>query len=194
MSDLKYIILDKIKQNIVCEKVQVNNKSHLHQHHAQSPKNNNSHFEVLKYDGISGFKSIGSVSAKKEPASLNNYSFVDSNPNNGSNYYQLKQYDFDGKSSTSKTIEVYFGFNNPFTVYPNPVKVGDDIHIKSLNFDKQLDIQLVDINQRVILKKQVTEQQGKLYLSTKGLLPGIYILKLNTGKQQFYNKVVIVPQ
>jgi len=155
---------------------------------------NNSHFEVLKYDEISGFKSIGSVSAKKEPASLNNYSFVDSNPNNGSNYYQLKQYDFDGKSSTSKTIEVYFGFNNPFTVYPNPVKVGDDIHIKSLNFDKQLDIQLVDINQRVILKKQVTEQQGRLYLSTKGLLPGVYILKLNTGKQQLYNKVVIVPQ
>ena len=47
MSDLKYIILDKIKQNIVCENVEVNNKSHLHQHHAQSPKNNNSHFEVI---------------------------------------------------------------------------------------------------------------------------------------------------
>ena len=47
MSDLKYIILDKIKQNIVCENVEVNNKSHLHQHHVQSPKNNNSHFEVI---------------------------------------------------------------------------------------------------------------------------------------------------
>ena len=47
MSYLKYIILDKIKQNIVCENVEVNNKSHLHQHHAQSPKNNNSHFEVI---------------------------------------------------------------------------------------------------------------------------------------------------
>ena len=47
MSDLKYIILDKIKQNIVCENVTVNNKSHLHQHHAQSPKNNNSHFELI---------------------------------------------------------------------------------------------------------------------------------------------------
>ena len=47
MCDLKYIILDKIKQNIVCENVEVNNKSHLHQHHAQSPKNNNSHFEVI---------------------------------------------------------------------------------------------------------------------------------------------------
>jgi stress-induced morphogen len=47
MSDLKYIILDKIKQNIVCENLEVNNKSHLHQHHAQAPKNNNSHFEVI---------------------------------------------------------------------------------------------------------------------------------------------------
>ena len=47
MFDLKYIILDKIKQNIVCENVEVNNKSHLHQHHTQSPKNNNSHFELI---------------------------------------------------------------------------------------------------------------------------------------------------
>ena len=47
MPDLKYIILDKIKQNIVCENVTVNNKSHLHQRHAQSPKNNNSHFELI---------------------------------------------------------------------------------------------------------------------------------------------------
>ena len=47
MSDLKYIILYKIKHNIVCENVTVNNKSHLHQHHAQSPKNNNSHFELI---------------------------------------------------------------------------------------------------------------------------------------------------
>ena len=47
MPDLKYIILDKIKQNIVCENVTVNNKSHLHQHHVQSPKNNNSHFELI---------------------------------------------------------------------------------------------------------------------------------------------------
>ena len=47
MPDLKYIILDKIKQNIICESIEVNNKSHLHQHHTQSPKNNNSHFEVI---------------------------------------------------------------------------------------------------------------------------------------------------
>jgi hypothetical protein len=154
---------------------------------------NNSHFEVEKFEEKIGFKSIGRVDAKKEPSSLNNYTFVDTKPNIGSNYYQLKQYDFDGKSSTSKTIEVKFGLNNPFTVYPNPVKVGDDINILSLNFDNQLDIQLVDMNQRVVLKKQITEPQNRLNLSTKGLLPGVYILILNTGKQQFYNKVIIVP-
>ena len=70
MSDLKYIILDKIKQNIVCENVEVNNKSHLHQHHAQSPKNNNSHFEVIIYSVE--LKKLKTVDAhKKIYATLN---------------------------------------------------------------------------------------------------------------------------
>ena len=72
MSDLKYIILDKIKQNIVCENVEVNNKSHLHHHHAQSPKNNNSHFEVIIYSAE--LKKLKTVDAhKKIYETLNEY-------------------------------------------------------------------------------------------------------------------------
>jgi len=70
MSDLKYIILDKIKQNIVCENVQVNNKSHLHQHHSQSPKNNNSHFEVVIYSAE--LKKLKTVDAHKKIYSILN--------------------------------------------------------------------------------------------------------------------------
>ncbi|MEY4389525.1 MAG: BolA family transcriptional regulator [Proteobacteria bacterium] len=70
MSDLKYIILDKIKQNIVCENVQVNNKSHLHQHHSQSPKNNNSHFEVVI--SSAELKKLKTVDAHKKIYSILN--------------------------------------------------------------------------------------------------------------------------
>lgn len=70
MSDLKYIILDKIKQNIVCENVQVNNKSHLHQHHSQSPKNNNSHFEVII--SSAELKKLKTVDAHKKIYSILN--------------------------------------------------------------------------------------------------------------------------
>ena len=70
MSDLKYIILDKIKQNIVCENVQVNNKSHLHRHHSQSPKNNNSHFEVII--SSAELKKLKTVDAHKKIYSILN--------------------------------------------------------------------------------------------------------------------------
>ena len=70
MSDIKYIILDKIKQNIVCENVQVNNKSHLHQHHSQSPKNNNSHFEVVI--SSAELKKLKTVDAHKKIYSILN--------------------------------------------------------------------------------------------------------------------------
>lgn len=154
---------------------------------------NNSHFEVQKLDKNYNFSTIGRVNAKKEPTTLNNYSFIDSKPNKGSNYYQLKQYDFDGKSATSKIIEVNYDLNNLFTVYPNPIKAGEDLNMMSLNFDHQLHIQLVDINQRLVLEKQISSPQNRIPLSTNGLTPGVYILKIHTGKNQFFTKLIIIP-
>jgi hypothetical protein len=154
---------------------------------------NNSHFEILKLNNTYKFTPIGEVKAKTIPLGINNYSFIDSKPNKGSNYYELKQYDLDGKSSTSKTIEVNFSFDNTFSIYPNPVKAGDNLNMTLLNFDNQLDIELVDMNQKVVLKKHINQQQNSLSMSTKGLIPGVYILKLNSDKQQFVTKVVIVP-
>jgi len=45
--DLKHTIEEKIKKNLICDFIEVNNKSHLHKSHKQSPKNNNSHFEII---------------------------------------------------------------------------------------------------------------------------------------------------
>ncbi|NCU70528.1 MAG: BolA family transcriptional regulator [Candidatus Fonsibacter lacus] len=59
-----------MKQNIVCENVQVNNKSHLHQHHSQSPKNNNSHFEVVI--SSAELKKLKTVDAHKKIYSILN--------------------------------------------------------------------------------------------------------------------------
>lgn len=154
---------------------------------------NNSHFEVLKLDNQSNFNPIGSIVAKKESNSLNTYVFLDDKPHNGSNYYQLKQYDLDGKFSLSKIIEVNYNSNNSINIYPNPIKAGDELNMMILDFYKQLDIQLVDINQRLVLEKQINGPQNKISLSTKGFSPGIYILKLQTDKNQFFNKIIITP-
>lgn len=153
---------------------------------------NNSHFEVLKLDNNFKFNSIGRIEAKKEPSSLNYYSFYDFNPIKGSNYYQLKQYDFDGKSSLSKIIEVKFNLNATFSFFPNPVKIGETVNMTLLSSDNEVEFQLIDINQRVVLKKSFDKGASNLNWSTSGLMPGVYILNLKTKNYQFMNKIIII--
>ncbi|MCU0321198.1 MAG: T9SS type A sorting domain-containing protein [Chitinophagaceae bacterium] len=83
---------------------------------------NNSHFEVLKLDKNASFKTIGKVNAKNETSGINSYFHDDDTPNKGVNYYQLKQYDLDGKFSFSKMLTVHFDSKSTITLFPNPVK------------------------------------------------------------------------
>lgn len=154
---------------------------------------NNSHFEVLKLDNNSNFNPIGRVGAKKELNSLNTYAFTDDKPNKGSNYYQLKQYDLDGKFSLSKIIEVNFDLKSSFVVYPNPAKIGETIKMTLLDTDGLVDIQLVDMYQRIIQQKTLNASVNNLELNTSGLAPGVYILKVKTKTDQFVNKIIITP-
>ena len=67
---------------------------------------NNKNFEVLRSVDGNTFKTIGTVDGAGDSNAELKYSFVDANPFGGTNYYQLKQIDFDGKSSTSYTVAV----------------------------------------------------------------------------------------
>ncbi|HET8828830.1 MAG TPA: T9SS type A sorting domain-containing protein, partial [Pelobium sp.] len=154
---------------------------------------NNSHFELLKLDDNYQFNAIGRVDAIKTPSSLNNYSLNDYKPNKGSNYYQLKQYDFDGKLSLSKIIEVNFNLKPSFSVFPNPAKLGEIVNMTLLSPDSEVDFQLIDMNQRVVMQKFFDRKISNLEWNTTGLQPGIYILKLKTKTDQFVNKIIIIP-
>lgn len=153
---------------------------------------NNSHFDVLKSDKNNVFKSIGSVNAKREFASVNNYFLYDEQPAKGINYYQLKQYDLDGKSSLSKIVSVSFGANNFFTVYPNPVKTGEAVKIRFSKPEYGIFIQLIDMSQRVVLQKSYDGLQNNIELVTSVLQPGVYILNIKSATGQYTNKITVI--
>ena len=58
--NLASFIKKKIQTNLGLQDVEVINNSHLHQHHSSSPKNGNSHFQLIvsykEMQGLVAFK------------------------------------------------------------------------------------------------------------------------------------------
>ena len=84
---------------------------------------NNLGFEIQKSkDGIT-WDILGFVEGKGTVSVLNTYASIDRFPNKGSNYYRLKQLDFDGKFEYSEIVVIDInGLNEGVVVFPNPAK------------------------------------------------------------------------
>lgn len=67
-------------------------------------EHNNSYYTILRSGNGDNFKVIGEVKSKGNSNHMQQYSFNDSNPLNGVNYYKLIQTDMDGNSAEYKEI------------------------------------------------------------------------------------------
>lgn len=75
---------------------------------------NNSHFEIERsIDGLS-FETLNKTTAAGNSTTFVNYFFVDKKPALGTNYYRLKQVDYDGKMTYSSIKFVIFNFESLF--------------------------------------------------------------------------------
>jgi len=83
---------------------------------------NNRGFEIQKSkDGIA-WDILEFVEGKGITSVLNTYTATDKSPSQGSNYYRLKQLDFDGKFEYSKTVIADFNRLDEVAIFPNPTK------------------------------------------------------------------------
>jgi hypothetical protein len=82
---------------------------------------NNKYFEVQRADFNNTFVKIGEVNAIGSSTTPTSYRFIDQHPEKGTNYYRLKQIDFDGHFTYSPTRSVKFTGNESIMIYPNPV-------------------------------------------------------------------------
>ena len=86
---------------------------------ATGSEQNNSHFEVLKSTDGTNWNNLARVNGAGNSNVIRNYVTTDGKPNLGSNYYQLKQVDFDGKTTLSKVIAVDFTLTETTKVWAN---------------------------------------------------------------------------
>ena len=151
---------------------------------------NNAFFFIERSQDGRNFKTIGSIEGAGNSQTLLEYSFLDTQPDLGFNYYRLKQVDFNGQFEYSEIKAAYVDkveVTEAYSVYPNPVNQGDDFTIAySTNQSKLVHISLVSANGIRIsqLETEISPQQTQITLSSKGLNKGLNLIRIReeTGK------------
>lgn len=82
---------------------------------------NNDYFEIERSSNGIDFRSLGKVSGNGTTTLASNYEYLDQSPPAGTQYYRLKQVDFDGQFSYSDIKSVNLSLlNNQISLFPNP--------------------------------------------------------------------------
>ncbi len=143
---------------------------------------NNDFFAVKHSTNGRDFSAIAQIPGSGTTTQTISYSYTDTSPASGTNYYRLKQVDYDGTYTYSKVIAAMFGSEAAFKVYPT--QVGHNIHI------------VAPENQSENVKAEVYDQLGRLHrswlldagqsthaLDASTLQQGLYILRLQPEGQ-----------
>jgi len=148
----------------------------------------NDYFELLSsVDGVN-FKSIARIKGNGNSNIVLRYKYVDNNANKGINYYQLKQYDYDGKSEMSYIIYVRTKEEiNTVKIYPNPIEVGMSLEIE---FDDKTNlVELYDVSGRLV--KSVSVEGSSTVIDTEGMEKGIYIIRIATNDTHIVKRLIL---
>lgn len=96
---------------------------------------------------------LGSVETGQHAGSNRHYSLIDSAPNQGIQYYRLKQFDYNGTNNTLSVADV--NFSNPNTesikLYPNPTNGYSKLEVSNENISR---IDVVDMQGRIVYTQE----------------------------------------
>ncbi|MEO0340800.1 MAG: T9SS type A sorting domain-containing protein, partial [Bacteroidota bacterium] len=139
---------------------------------------NNLGFEILRSTDYSGWEVIGFVDGNGTTNERQDYEFVDENPYNGNNYYQLRQIDLDGTATLSNIEQVFFDFIS-LNVYPNPT--SEMLYFNISNPQQFNSVMIFDMNGAMVRKSFEINGQFSLL----GLANGTYHLVVEMENQSF---------
>ena len=143
---------------------------------------NNHHFDVQRSSPGKDYITIGTVAGKGNSNAKTDYTFTDTHPEKGLNFYRLRQVDKDGKPVTGNTVNYYNGSmgDAAFIMYPNPVTTNLSVHFYA---DKpaMATCSIVDTKGAVLKKIQVNVLAGSNLFMTDvaALATGSYLLRIS---------------
>ena len=155
---------------------------------------NNNYFRVQRR-AAEAWRELQRVEGHGTTITPQEYEAIDPNPEAGTNYYRLKQVDYDGSYEYSEVISV--ALDEPssqqgleLTTYPAANAIRGEVAIASPG---QYQLQLRNSQGKVVQTTTKSWQEGnhQLNLRLRDRAAGIYFLTIRGNKKQVHEKVVV---
>ncbi|GAL85405.1 hypothetical protein CHU_3437 [Sporocytophaga myxococcoides] len=147
---------------------------------------NNAYFIIERSDDGKTFSQIGRVEGNGTINNVVSYSFFDQAPLSGTNYYRLKQVDYNGAYSFSKVVSLNH-FTPEVAVYPNPNNGA--CTIKILTPAEEYNLEITDIQGKSVYNAAGNEIPERIEISN--LTPGFYLVRINLDGQTVTKKLIV---
>ena len=156
---------------------------------------NSDRFEIYFSTDLDRYELLGTIKAKGNSTSINEYTFDHTTPVSGHNYYRINQIDFDGTEHVSKLISVRFTGdqeNNFVRIYPNPT-ASESYVVSDYAMNKDMQIHLVDLLGNVVSNKLIPKESGErmFKIDSGNLRSGTYLISVVVeGKVIFTQRLI----
>lgn len=158
---------------------------------------NTAYFVVERSVDGQNFVLASKVSGAGNSNTIKNYSYSeDASTLGGTVYYRLKTVDKDGSSTYSNVISVTIHSSQLTTlsVYPNPLRAGQDVKLTYLSEKSQIvNFQVINIIGRKVSASNVSVNEGRnaISLPIGHLAPGVYYIAVSVNNR-FVQKIPFV--
>jgi hypothetical protein len=136
---------------------------------------NNKNFTIEHSSNGMIYTPIGEIKGRGTTVTPHDYTFTDATPSLNTNYYRLRQTDFDGKETVSKVISIAFAKND---VALKATINGNTLDVIVGN-DKATTVRIVNMSGQQVLTATI---QGAQRLDIHTLPSGLYIIQTEKGE------------
>ncbi len=152
---------------------------------------NNDYFDIERSTDGTNYNVIGQKAGKGTNNEISTYVFTDYQPQPGSNYYRIKQVDFDGQFERSQAHHIWFESFGAIALSPNPTKdklvISGDSRLGS-----SIIVQVVNLTGQIVQNEFVDYEtkRAEIQLAPE-IRPGLYLIRVRSGNTEIKRKIVI---
>ena len=160
-------------------------------HWSTASEENNASFSIERFRDPYERELLGEIKGKGNTEEISHYRFLDEFPLGQPAYYQIRQTDFDGKSSLSPLLSFRPAPKGlAYDIWVNSGNNLIDISFRSPHKQKGMMV-IQNMNGEVLGKGEFYADQRSLQIQTSALTAGVYFLSIHSGGKRLWKKILI---